>query len=223
MTNKFIIPLIVVLSLITIGVVSLTQLNKSSEKVALNTSSATVSSVKPQVVIGSSSIQGISSVAVSSSQKVEESKVESVVTVESKKPVQDNSKCNLPESENLVKTEDGCFIFSSGGRVTGTNSISEGELDSLNIYFKQAAINYYSKVNSKFLSSQHFINANYTKKINDTSFEVYLGMIDAEYYNKKYVNVPGDYSDLNTAKYSISKNLTTAKWSYQFINFETLK
>ena len=199
-----------------------TQLNKSSEKVAVVTSSAAISIVKSQVVISSQNVQANFS-GVSSAQKVEESKVDSVVTAENKKLVQDNSNCNLPESENLVKTDDGCFVFSSGGRIAGTNPISVEELDSLNIYFKQAAINYYTKVNSKFLSNQHFINANYTKKINDTSFEVYLGMIDAEYYNKKYGNVPGDYSDLNTAKYLISKNLTTDKWSYQFINFENLK
>ena len=83
MSNKIIIPLIIVLSLITIGVASLTQLNKSSEKVVVVTSSVTISSVKSQVVSISSTIQTNSSIAVlsaqtSSAQKVEGSKVGSV-------------------------------------------------------------------------------------------------------------------------------------------------
>ncbi len=65
MTNKILIPLIVFLSLITIGVASLSQLNKSPEKVALNTSLVTLSSVKSQVVISSSAVQTNSSVAAS--------------------------------------------------------------------------------------------------------------------------------------------------------------
>ena len=83
MSNKILIPLIVVLSLITIVASSLTQLNKSSEKVVVVTSSVTISSVKSQVVSISSTIQTNSSIAVlsaqtSSAQKVEGSKVGSV-------------------------------------------------------------------------------------------------------------------------------------------------
>ena len=60
-----------------------------------------------------------------------------------------------------------------------------------------------------------------TKKIDNANFEVYIGMIDADYYKKKYGNIPGDYGEINSAKYLISKNITTNKWTYQFINFET--
>ena len=77
MSNKILIPLIVVLTLITIGVASLTQLNKSSEKVAVVTSSSTVANVKSQVLPSSSTIKINSSAAVSSAQKVEESMVRS--------------------------------------------------------------------------------------------------------------------------------------------------
>ncbi len=106
MTNKILIPLIVVLSLITIGVVSLTQLNKSPEKVAVVTSPAIESSVKSQVAISSSSVQTLSSVVSSIIQKAEESKVGGVVTVESLKSpqyVQDYLNCPTKFSSKVSK------------------------------------------------------------------------------------------------------------------------
>jgi hypothetical protein len=60
MSNKTLIPLIIVLSLITIGVASLTQLNKAPEKLGVNPSSEVVSSFKTQVFSGSSSKSEIS-------------------------------------------------------------------------------------------------------------------------------------------------------------------
>jgi hypothetical protein len=56
MSNKIIVPIIIVLSLITIGVASLTQLNKAPGKVAMNNSqsSESVWSIKSQVDSGSS-------------------------------------------------------------------------------------------------------------------------------------------------------------------------
>ncbi len=72
MSNKILIPVIVVLSLITIGVASLTQLNKPETKLVLNTSSATISENKSSSVL--SSLIPISSISNSSAQKVEESK-----------------------------------------------------------------------------------------------------------------------------------------------------
>jgi hypothetical protein len=74
MSNKTLIPVIIILSLITIGVASLIQLSKVPEKVAMNTSSEVVSSVKSQVVSSSSSVQIVNSSSVASSaQKVVES------------------------------------------------------------------------------------------------------------------------------------------------------
>jgi hypothetical protein len=83
MSNKTLIPVIIILSLITIGVASLTQLNKASGKVVMNSSSEVVSSVKSQVVSSSSSVLSqVSSSDVFSSQKVAESvKAESKVAV----------------------------------------------------------------------------------------------------------------------------------------------
>lgn len=60
MSNKIIVPLVIVLSLITIGVASLTQLSKAPDKVAINSSSEVVSSVKSQVVSDSNSRSEIS-------------------------------------------------------------------------------------------------------------------------------------------------------------------
>jgi hypothetical protein len=83
MSNKTLIPLIIVLSLITIGVASLTQLNKSPAKVAMNTSqnSEIISSVKTQV--GSGSSQNVSKVTETSnvsSPQAEQTKSEVVIT-----------------------------------------------------------------------------------------------------------------------------------------------
>jgi hypothetical protein len=117
MSNKIIVSLIIILSLITIGVASLTQLNKSPEKVAINSSSEIVSSVKTQIVSSSSSVpaQVSSSSVVFSTQKVVESvKVESqnikksqVIYLDSKNPpqyIKDYLAC-----QNTISAEYGVF------------------------------------------------------------------------------------------------------------------
>jgi hypothetical protein len=91
MSNKILILVIVVLSLITIGVASLTQLNKSPGKVAMNSSQSSeiVSSVESQV--SSSLVQVQSQVSlpsvVSSAEKVVES-------------VKDESQTVIPNTNN---------------------------------------------------------------------------------------------------------------------------
>jgi hypothetical protein len=99
MSNKTLIPVIIILSLITIGVASLTQLNKVPGKVGVNPSSEVVSSVKSQVVSSSSLIpaQVSSSSVVSSEQRVAESvKVESQSNEVSPIPTFDSiNKANL--------------------------------------------------------------------------------------------------------------------------------
>jgi hypothetical protein len=122
MSNKILIPVIVVLSLITIGVASLTQLSKTPGKVAMNQSLEITSSVKTQTVSSSSSIptQISQSSAVSSAQKVVESvKAESQVIVpntnnhkvtylDSKNPpqyIKDYFEC-----KNLIRDRSGIFV-----------------------------------------------------------------------------------------------------------------
>jgi hypothetical protein len=215
MSNKFLIPLIIVLSLITIGVASLTQLNKTPEKVAMNKSSEIVSSVKTQIVSSSSSAQSqTSSSVISSAQKV----VESVKT-ESQTTIPNTEKCNLPESENLVKTEDGCFRYSIGGRMQGENRVSENEMKFLEQFYLPVAKDYYRKISDKFISNYHILRIDYTSKISENQFEFLIGMDDLEYIKKKYGNAPGDYAEINQARYSVFKNLNNT-WSFQFRQFE---
>jgi hypothetical protein len=84
MSNKYLLPIIIILSLITIGVASLTQLNKTDQKVAMNSSLTAVSSIKALVVSSSGLVQTSSSSDVSSNQKVVESvKVDSSIAITS--------------------------------------------------------------------------------------------------------------------------------------------
>ena len=106
MSNKILIPLIVFLSLITIGVASLIQLNKPSEKIALNGSSTIVPNVKSQTAESSQNVQASSSVVLSA-QKVEESMVgsKSLINLQSEIKYDENNiayllsdKSKLPKS-----------------------------------------------------------------------------------------------------------------------------
>ena len=141
--------------------------------------------------------------------------------------------CNMPDNKNTIFVESGCFEFSYGGKVLGTNPISNFETDALRDNLKIAAMDYYSRVNTMFLSDKHVIRADYTKKlddldnienlnkqIQDSSFEVYLGTVDSQYLKQKYGDAPGDYAPTNTAKYLITKDPVTNFLKPQFVKFE---
>ena len=220
MSNKILIPLIVVLSLITVGVASLTQLNKPSEKVAVVTSPAIESSVKSQVTV-SSTIQtnssvGVSSAQTSSAQKVEESKSQDNIKVESKTPAQVNSKCNLPESENLVKTEDGCFNL---GISVNTFSTTSEDIyhpkysDELKNVIILAAKDYYSKSKSTVVTKEAVLNIGGTQKISETSFKLYISIGDPDYLRSQGYNMQSDRTRFNGI-YDL--NFVNNKWQINF-------
>jgi hypothetical protein len=132
MSNKTLIPLIIILSLITIGVASLTQFNKAPEKIAINTnqSSEITSSVKTQGVSSSSLVpaQVISSSTVSSAQKAVESLVKPQQEIkydENRIAFLSNDKSKLPKSviqfldcsTKMLKKHYGAFIIENGEEV----------------------------------------------------------------------------------------------------------
>jgi hypothetical protein len=231
MSNKLLIPLIIILSLITIGVVSLTQLNKVPGKFAMNNnqSSEIISSIKTQVGSSSSSVQILnSSSVVSSIQKVVES-----VKAESQAVIPNTTECNLPESENLVKTEVGCFVlyFSMSDGYTfkediikdypqNAEKITERLLykSDYNIKLLRAlGIDYYLRVKNKVESK----NPQYLMQIVDKEggkFKIEILVDDIDYL-KLNPNLPTSiYVNRFNAKYTISEQ-PNGEWNYQFVDF----
>jgi hypothetical protein len=129
MSNKTLIPVIIILSLITIGVASLTQLNKAPEKVAINSSLEAASSVKAQVSSSSNLVpaQVISSSTVSSAQKVVESvkSLNEITYDENRIAYLSKDKSKLPKSvlqfldcpTKMLKKHYGAFIIENGEEV----------------------------------------------------------------------------------------------------------
>jgi hypothetical protein len=199
MSNKILIPVIIVLSLITIGVASLTQLNKAPEKVTMNTnqSSEIVSSIKSQIVSSSSLVQSLvsSTSVVSSTQKVVES-----VKNESHAATPNTAKCNLPESENLVKTEDGCFVIGVNKIFNFSHEKMDGNYinsdpknppysEELEYYYKNIlGVDFYNRVKNLSISRPIEISVTGTTKISDNLFKIRLNFSDTEYL--KSINTP---------------------------------
>ena len=202
MSNKILISVIIVLSLITIGVASLKQFNKIPEKLALNSSLEIISSVKALVVSSSSVVQSSSSyMVVSSAQKLEEGSVKT----ESQTIISNSPKCNLPESENLVKTEDGCFekiIWSPNEGLVH----SDPNFEPIKKIENEILIDYFKKVKANFISDKKFINLVFYKKIDDSNYETSLSVQDIKLLLQMYPNlteVAGPYG-LLPYKYSIN-------------------
>jgi hypothetical protein len=185
MSNKTLIPIIIILSLITIGVASLTQFSKVPNKVGVNSSSEIVSSDKSQVFSSSSLVQIANSSSVASSaQKVVESD-----KIESQAVVSNTINCNLPESETLVKTEDGCFNIAYS---VGPNTFFKWENMDPNI-----EPNFYLLYNSES-------NVKIAKEIAKDFFVKFKEKVvieDSKYYtqlNIGSVNRKGDVFTINT-------------------------
>jgi hypothetical protein len=215
-TQALIVAIIAVIAISGIYILTKSRPVENPSNVSVSSSSQIASFSSSKAVLSSSSVI-VSSSSTGVSKVVEAPKTSEVAIVP--KP---QAQCNLPESENLVKTEEGCFTFSVGGRILGQNIPTELETKFLNAYFPEISKNYYQKIKSKFISKEKYLEINYIKKIDENDFEFYIGMTDFDYYLQKYGNAPGDYSPINQAKYSITKNPVTGNWSYQFIKFENL-
>jgi small nuclear ribonucleoprotein (snRNP)-like protein len=140
-TYKAIIVATAVVILIS-GIYILGKLNsvENSSNLVISSSSRSMASSSNAALSSSSVIVSSSSIGVS---KIVEAPKTSDVTIISKPQTQ----CNLPESENLVKTENGCFLYSVGGRfLSGSQPFLEGELKDLekNSYV-EVAKTYYKK------------------------------------------------------------------------------
>ena len=113
----------------------------------------------------------------------------------------------------MVKTEDGCFEFTIGGKVISQNQISPSEIERLNNQYKEISKLYYSSINKKFLSKYHKIHAEGTNKLNENHFEISLGMIDDIYIKNTFGDYGTDNVETNWQTYSIIKNEQN-QWIY---------
>ena len=136
-----------------------------------------------------------------------------------------NSKCNQPDSPDLVKTEDGCFeiIWSAGDSAifkskdypenVNQNFLYKSD-ENINI-LKEISKDYFKKIKLNIISEKKLIWFINSKKNNETKFNIYVGFIDNEYNNQN--NLKGIVSRYDSI-YSISKQ-QDGTWSYQFKEF----
>jgi hypothetical protein len=109
-----------------------------------------------------------------------------------------SSNCNLPESENLVKTDDGCFevefvyadvsIFKDS--ITNNQNYNKFYDTSANRdILKSIAKDYFFKIKNKLVNSNHKITFHNSKKNNENNFSLSTTFNDQD-YNKKF-NIKG--------------------------------
>ena len=229
MTNKYLIPIIGAISLATIGGLAYTQLNqgaKTSTKVSVNVSSQQSLAISsfPVLISSSSQMSSSSLVKVSSSAKVEEVKskdevVESVVKVESVKQVTkpiSTQTCNLPESESLIKTDNGCFELGISVNTLSTTSDDNyhpKSSEELKNVIKNAAKDYYLRTKSKILTKEVNVNISGTKRLSDTNFELYVSIGDPDYLRAQGNDMQSDSGRFN-AIYNL--NFENNKWQAVF-------
>ena len=194
--------------------------NHQEDKPITPQSSLSVSSVKSLMVSSSSQSQILSSSSI-----VTQTSVVSLVKAESQVAISNTTKCNLPESENLVKTEDGCFELLTYGAIYKNPSFDEKQ--NANLLFKndqnlklvnEITKNYYSKIKDKIISKNNKIAIFGSKKLSNNEFSLALAIIDPEYFIKNLTKQEGQYGDRYNATYSITQQ-QDGTWSYQFQQF----
>ncbi len=227
MSNKTIIPIIIVLSLITIGVASLTQVKRSDPKLVLNTSLSSVSENKSSSV-SNPALSSTSSV--SSVPKVEESKVLESVKVESVAPKIKSVECNLPESENLVKTDLGCFnifvnpIFNfsyenTSGNFENSNPPNPKYSKELEFYYKNnIGKDFYNRIKEQSITQPIEITVTGTQKISDGGYKLFYTSSDIEYLKNNNQNNSGAGRFNAVYKVSVTNNK-----SFELLSFNDVK
>jgi hypothetical protein len=194
----------------------------------------------PSIGLQSSSVKSniASSVAViqtdvlptQTSSKVEEAS--KVVEVRTKSQIINSistqtSNCNLPESENLVKTEDGCFTFLKSGyngifkKSTYPDSTNQNLLydtESNNILLVDIAKNYFSKIKSNYVSKNKTISTLTLSKSKNNEFTLSIAMIDLDFFKQNPSKQEGQNADRYNSIYTITQQ-SDKTWSYQFQGF----
>ena len=209
--------IIAALAIAVLGATSIFIIGQNrAENKGINTQiSSAISSVKSKVVSSSSQSQILSS----SSILAQNSAATSIKT-ESQIVVSNTTKCNLPESENLVKTEDGCFnLFYSyfDSEVFKDNSIPENSPFNENKLFNneysknivnKIAIDFYIKNKSSVKTNNYYIRSGInSKKLNNTFI---LSMYLFETPDENSNNI------ISTKNYKIFSTLDG--WDYQITN-----
>ena len=218
MTTKLIITSIAILTSMTVGIVALTQVYKSNTKVAMVSSSSSVLSSLGSVASSSTAVQSSSVVAgvESTTPKPAPSVETPPKVVESKKATQNNYNCNLSESENLIKTDDGCFEL---GVSVNTFSTTDEDVyhpkysNELKNVTSLAAKDYYSKVKSKIVTKKIVVYIAGTKKISETKFELFISIGDPDYLQSQGYDTQSDRTRFNATYYLIYEN---NKWQTTF-------
>ena len=183
--------IIATIAILVIGATSIFIIGQNRQQIKSTStqSSSAVSSIKSLVVFSSSQSQILSSSLI-----VGQSSVVTSVKAESQVAVSNFPKCNLPESENLVKTDNGCFevehIFADASIFKNPSLSDEinknkffDTVENRNLV-KLIATNYYNKIRSKFVSPNHKIATIDSKKLSNNEFSLSVIISDQE-YNKK--------------------------------------
>jgi hypothetical protein len=202
MQNKIIIPTIIAFAIILTGIVALAQYN--SNKVVSNLNSSSSSAVSS----GSSLV--VSSVVTMSSAPT----IASSSTISSLSTNQPQlATCNLPESDNLVKTEDGCFEIAywlDGGGLFKGDCVGKCSDETLkNQLFKsqdnikilnKIAENYYKLIKNEIVTKNPVVIIPSSKKIDD-GFELNVVTRDFEYF-KQFDQQTNDNNSFGLRKYA---------------------
>ena len=211
---------------------SLTVSSNSSSQV----SSVSVSSVSVESSSSTSSeiikidIPVTSQVAVSQTPVVEKPKsavpVQPIVNPVVVPKVDTSTKtCNLPQSPNLVRTDNGCFeLFFDFSDGSVFKNPSYSEIVNSNLLFDNTlnrgiltniAKDYYTRISGQIISNNHKLFFTSSKKVNN-SFQVSISVSDEDFF--KNTNVVRIYSVRLDATYNFYKTENGA-WTYSFKQF----
>ena len=135
------------------------------------------------------------------------------------------TECNLPQSPNLVRTDNGCFelFFDfSDGSIFKNSSYSE--IVNSNLLFDNTlnrgiltniAKDYYTRISGQIISKSHKLFFTSSKKVNN-SFQVSISVSDEDFF--KNTNVVRIYSVRLNATYNFYKT-ENGIWTYSFKQF----
>jgi hypothetical protein len=227
MNIKILISTISVISIILIGIISFATFNNKTNNTATQLTSSTVA--RSSLLTNSSQSSIAKSITTGSTLSSQQSEIKSsTLAVQSSivQPVVTTPVCNLPESDNLVKTEDGCFelvwgfgdsdVFKSKDYVEEANNNLLFKSESNISLLKKLSMDYYKKIKNKFVSTDHKITFLGSQKKETKKFEIYLSIIDVQYFNGSLNNNP--FALRLNSIYTIFEQ-SDGSWSYQFQEF----
>lgn len=213
-TQALIVAIIAVIAISGIYILTKSRPAEIVPNNSISSSSQVSNSSSSRAVLSSSSVI-VSSSSIGVSKVIEVPKTSGVAIIP--KP---QTQCNLPESENLVKTEDGCFeigvgvnTFSDGSDYGNQNKLIQN-VETSNL-LKKIAKEYYLKNLNQIVTKNDPININGSQFVSNNNFKLFLSIGDPDYLKSKGYNLQSDRSRFN-AIYKIYKNGN--QWKYEFIS-----